>query len=208
MYLFIETLITVHTFIYSLSKCIFKTKMMVSNYNEIYLSFQCRVPIFCFAIEQICICCFCSVSQSCLTLCNPKNGSMPGFPVFTVSQSCSNSCPLSWRCHPTISSSVIPFSSCLQSFPASGSFPMSQFFVSGSQSIGASASASVLPMNTQDWFPLGLTCVGSLYFYLLNLTTVSRGKMKILLIRGECTLGQPHTHTHTRNGSISKKNWF
>ena len=96
MYLFIETLITVHTFIYSLSKCIFKTKMMVSNYNEIYLSFQCRVPIFCFAIEQICICCFCSVSQSCLTLCNPKNGSMPGFPVFTVSQSCSNSCPLSW----------------------------------------------------------------------------------------------------------------
>ena len=59
--------------------------------------------------------------------------------------------------HPTISSSVVPFSSCLQSFPASGSFPMSQFFTSGGQSIGVSASASVFPMNIQDWFPLGLT---------------------------------------------------
>ena len=69
----------------------------------------------------------------------------------------SNSCPLSWWCHPTISSSVIPFSSCLQSFPASGSFPVSQSFASGGQSIGVSASASVLPMNIQDSFPLGLT---------------------------------------------------
>ena len=70
---------------------------------------------------------------------------------------CSNLCPLSPWCHPTISSSVIPFSSWLQSFPASGSFPVSQFFASGGQSIGASASASVLPMNIQDWFPLGWT---------------------------------------------------
>ena len=69
----------------------------------------------------------------------------------------SNSHPLHRWCHPTVSSSVIPFSSRLQSFPASGSFPMSQFFTSGSQSIGVSASASVLPMNIQDWFPLGLT---------------------------------------------------
>ena len=67
-----------------------------------------------------------------------------------------NSCPLSRWCHPTISSSVIPFS-CLQSFPASGSFLMSQFFASGGQSIGVSASASVLPMSIQDWFPLGWT---------------------------------------------------
>ena len=67
----------------------------------------------------------------------------------------SNSCPLSRLCHPTISSSVIPFSSCLQSFPASGSFQMSQLFASGGQSIGVSASASVLPMNIQDWSPLG-----------------------------------------------------
>ena len=69
----------------------------------------------------------------------------------------SNSCPLSWWCHPTISSSVIPFSSFLQSFPASGFFPMSQFFASGDQSIRVSASASVLQMNIQGDFPLGLT---------------------------------------------------
>ena len=69
----------------------------------------------------------------------------------------SNSCPSSQWCHPTISSSVVPFSSCLQFFPASGSFPMSQFFASGGQSIGVSASASVLPMNIPGWFPLGLT---------------------------------------------------
>ena len=75
---------------------------------------------------------------------------------------CSNSCPLSQWCHPTISSSVIPFSSCPQSFPVSGSYPMSQIFTSGGQSIGASASASVLPMNIQDWFPLGLTGLISL----------------------------------------------
>ena len=69
----------------------------------------------------------------------------------------SNSCPLSQWCHPTISSSVVPFSSCPQSFPASGSFQMSQFFTSGGQSIGVSASASVLPVNIQDRFPLGWT---------------------------------------------------
>ena len=68
-----------------------------------------------------------------------------------------NSCPLSQWCHPTISSSVIHFSSCLQSFPASGSFQMSQLFTSGGQSFGVSALVSVLPMNIQDWLPLGLT---------------------------------------------------
>ena len=72
-------------------------------------------------------------------------------------RACSNSCPSSQWCHPTISSSVIPFSSCLRSFPALGSFPMSQFFISGGQSIGVSASASVLPINIQDWSPLGWT---------------------------------------------------
>ena len=66
-----------------------------------------------------------------------------------------NSCPLSWWCHPTISSSVVPFSSCPQSFPASGSLQMSQLFASGGQCTGVSASTSVLPMNTQDWSPLG-----------------------------------------------------
>ena len=70
---------------------------------------------------------------------------------------CLNSCPLNRWCHPTISPSVIPFSSCLRSFPASGSFSMSWLFASGGQSIGASSSASALPMNIQGWFPLGLT---------------------------------------------------
>ena len=70
---------------------------------------------------------------------------------------CPNSCPSSQWYHPTTLSSVVPFSSCLQSFPASGSFLMSQFFASGGQIIGASALASVLPMNIEDWFPLGLT---------------------------------------------------
>ena len=74
----------------------------------------------------------------------------------------SNSCPSSWWCHPFISSSVIPFSLCLQSFSASGTFLRSQFFISGGQSIGVSASASVLPMNIEGWFPLGLTGLISL----------------------------------------------
>ena len=77
------------------------------------------------------------------------------FLSITISQSCANSCPSSQWCHPTISSSVIPFSSCPQSFPTSGSFPMRQFFPSGGLSIGISASASVLPMNIQYWLPLG-----------------------------------------------------
>ena len=75
---------------------------------------------------------------------------------------CSNSCPMSWWCYLTISSSVAGFSFCLQSFPASGSFPVSQLFESGGQSIRASASATVLPMNIQGWFPLELTSLISL----------------------------------------------
>ena len=99
-----------------------------------------------------------SVAQSCLTLCNPMDCSIPGFPCPSPTPGvCSDSCLLSPWCHPTVSSSIIPFTSCLQSFPASGSFPMSQFFASGGQSIRASVSASVLPMNIQDWFPLWLT---------------------------------------------------
>ena len=95
-----------------------------------------------------------------------------------TSRACSNSCPLSQWCHPTISSSVISFSSYLQSFPASGSFQMSQFFASGGQSNGASASASILPMNIQDWFPLGWTGWTSLqskgFSKVLSNTTVQK----------------------------------
>ena len=108
------------------------------------------------------ICC-CSFAKSCLTLYDPVDCSTPGFPVLHQSpRVCSDSCPLSRWCHPTISSSVVAFSSCLQSFPASGVFTMSQFFTSGGQSVGASTSASVLPKNIQGWFPLGWTSWNSL----------------------------------------------
>ena len=100
---------------------------------------------------------FSSVTQLCLTL--RSHGLQPARPPCPspTTGAYTNSCPLSQWCHPTISSSVVPFSSCLQSFPASWSFQMSQFFASGDQSIGVSASSSVLPMNIQDWFPLGWT---------------------------------------------------
>ena len=102
-----------------------------------------------------------SVAMSCLTLCDPRELQHPRLscPSPTLG-ACSNSCSSSRWCHPTISSSVIPFSSCLQYLPASGSFPMSKFFISGGQSIGASA--SVILMNIQGWFPLGLTGLISL----------------------------------------------
>ena len=102
-------------------------------------------------------CQFSSVAQSCLTLCDPMDCNMPGLPVHYQLLELTQT-HVHWvgdasqPSHP-----VVPFSSCLQSFPASGSFPMSQFFTSGSQSIGVSASASVFPMNIQDWFSLGWT---------------------------------------------------
>ena len=99
---------------------------------------------------------FSSVAQSCLTLCNPMDCGTPGFPVHRHLPEITKT-HVNWvgdTIQPT-SSFVISFSSCLQSFPASGSFPVSQFFTSGDQSIGASALASVLPMNIQAWFPLG-----------------------------------------------------
>ena len=100
---------------------------------------------------------FSSIAQLCLTLrLHGLQHARPSCPSLTP-RVYSNSCPLCWWCHPTISSSVIPFSSCLQSFPASGSFPVSQLFASHGQSVGVSASVSVLPMNIQGWFPLGLT---------------------------------------------------
>ena len=99
----------------------------------------------------------CSAPQSCSTLW-PHELLHTRFPCPAPSPgACSNSSPLSWWCHPTISSSAISFVSCLQSLPASGSFLMGRLFTSGDQSIGASGSASVLAMNIQDWFPLGWT---------------------------------------------------
>ena len=106
---------------------------------------------------------FCSVTQSCLALCDPMDCMQHArLPCPSLSPgTCSNSCPLSHWWHLTILSSV-PFSSCLQSFPASGSFPMRKFLTSGGQSTGASASASVPLINIQDWFPLGWTGLISL----------------------------------------------
>ena len=94
-----------------------------------------------------------SIAKSCLMLCHGQQQVRIPCPSLSPGV-CSNSCSLSWQYHPTISSSVTLFSFCLQSAPASGSFPMSQVFASGGQSIGASA--SVFPMNVQGWFPLGL----------------------------------------------------
>ena len=107
---------------------------------------------------SFCLVQFSSVAQSCPTSLRPHEPQdvRPPCPSPTPGVY-RNSCPLSWWCHPTISSSVVPFSSCPQSLPASESFPMSQLFASGGQSIRVSASASVLPMNTQDWSPLEWT---------------------------------------------------
>ena len=100
---------------------------------------------------------FSSVTQSCPTFGDPMNCSMPGLRVHHQLPGSPDSCASRQWCHPTISPSVVPFSSCPQYFPASESFPMSQPYTWGGQSIGVSASASFLPMNTQDWSPLGWT---------------------------------------------------
>ena len=114
-------------------------------------------------IVFFCCCCCCSIAKSCLTLCDLVDCSMTGYPLL-YPRVCSYSCLLNWWCYLTISSSVARFSSCPQSFPASGSFPISQLLASGDHSIGASASASVLPMNIKGWLPLGFTGLVSLSF--------------------------------------------
>ena len=119
-----------------------------------YLSFTTIVVLLSKIIWEVQ---FRSVTQSCPTLRPHGLQHVRPPPLSPTPGVHSNSCPLREWCQPTISSSVVPFSSCLQSFPASVSFQMNQFFTSGGQSIGVSASASVLPMNIQDWFPLGLT---------------------------------------------------
>ena len=104
---------------------------------------------------------FSSVAQLCPILCNSMDCSMPGFPVHHQFPELPQT-HVHWWYLPTISSSVVPFSSCLQSFPESGSFPVNQFFISGGQNIGALALASVLPVTIQDWFPLELNGLISL----------------------------------------------
>ena len=118
----------------------------------------------------------------------------------------SNSCPSSQWCHPAISSSVVPFSSCTQSLPSLGSFPMSQFFASGGQSIGVSASASVLPMNTQDWSPFGWTVWISLQSKGLSRvfsnTTIQKHQFFTLSFLHSPTLTT--IHDHWKNHSLDQ----
>ena len=108
---------------------------------------------------------------------------------------CSNSCPSGRWYHPIISSSAVPFSSCLQYFPASGSFPMSQFFTSGGQSIGVSASVSVLPMNIQDWFPLGLTGLIYLQSWRLSRVFSNTKVQKHQFFSAQISLSNSHIRT-------------
>ena len=117
--------------------------------------FPFLLDIFCYLVVYIIVQFSRSVVSDSLRPHEPQHA-RPPCPSPTP-RGCPNLCSLSRWCHPTISSSVVPFSSCFPSFPASGSFQMSQLFTSGGQSIGISASTSVLPMNTQDWSPLGWT---------------------------------------------------
>ena len=139
---------------------------------------------------------FSSVTQLCLTLRlqEPQHSRTPCLsPTPGVYP---NSSPLSWWCHPTISSSVAPFSSCPQSFPATGSFPMTQLFASGSQSIGAWASASVLPMSIQGWFPLRLIGLISLLSKGLSRVFSSTTVWKHQFFGGQLSLWS-NSHIHT-----------
>ena len=133
--------------------------MFVKSKRSVWINFflfwNVGVQLFCFSHSDDCLFVH---SLSCVWLFATHWLQHVRLPCLSPTPgACSNSCPLSLWCHPTILSSVTPFFSCPQSFSASGSFPLSQFFASGGQSIAASASASVLPMNIQGWFPLGLT---------------------------------------------------
>ena len=123
-----------------------RTWSVVENTDRDLTEEKCHFLSLSFFFSLSC----CSVNKLCPTLGNPTRLPCPSLSPGTFS----NSCPLSPWCHPTISSSVVPFSSCLQCFPTSESVPMSQFFASGGQNSGASASASVQPMNIQGWFLL------------------------------------------------------
>ena len=126
----------------------------------------------------------------------PQNPSVPGSLLITNSGVHPNPCPLCWWYHPTISSSVVPFFSCPHSFPASGSFPMSQLSASGGQSIGASASTSVLPMNIQSWFPLGLTGLIALLSKGLSRVFSSTTAQKHKFLGAQLSLWS-NSHIHT-----------
>ena len=148
---------------------------------------------------------FSSVAQSCPTFCDPMNRSMIGLPVHHQLPEFTQTYVHRVWCHPAISASVVPFS-CPQSLPASESFPVSQLFAWGGQSIGVSASVSVLPMNTQDWSPLGWTGGISLQSKRLSRvfsnTTVQKHQFSVLSFLHSPTLTS--IHDHRKNHSLDK----
>ena len=130
---------------------------------------KCFLPLHmrelaCFEKHAVFSLCYCSVAQSCPTLSAPWTEAQQASLSLTISKVCPNSCPLHWWCHPAISSSDTLFSLCPPSFPASGTFPVSQVFPSDNQNTGVSTSASVFPTSIQGWFPLRLTGLISLPF--------------------------------------------
>ena len=149
---------------------------------------------------------FSSVAQLCPTRCDPMNHSTPGLCPSPTPGVHSNSCPLSWWCHPAISSAVVPFSSLLQSFPASRSCPVSQFFTSGGQSIGVSASTSVLPMNIQDSSPLEWTGWISLQSKGLSRVFSNTTVQKYQFFGAQPSLwSNSYIHTYWKNHSFDYK---
>ena len=138
---------------------------------------------------------FSSVAESCQTLCDPMNCSTPGLPDITIAWSSLKLTSMSRWCHPAISSSVIYFSSCPQSLPASESFPMSQLFSWGGQSIGVSALASVLPKNTQGWSPLEWT--GWISLQSKGLSKVFNTTVQKHQFFGTQLSSQSNSHIHT-----------
>ena len=142
------------------------------------------------------------------TLYDSMDCSMSGFPVFHCLRVCSDSCPQSPWCHPNNLSSVVPFCSCPQSFPTSGSFPMSQLFSSSGQSIGASASATVLPMNTQDWSPLGWTGWISLQSKGLSKSLLQHHTSKASILRRSAFFTVQLSHPYMTTGkTIALSRW-
>ena len=167
IYTYIRTFCSTHTYIviYVCHDCSYMHYSCKFNYmhNCIYIinAWHFSITILCYILCIYMFIYICSVQFSHSVVSDSlwpheSQHTRPPYPSSTPGVY-SNSCPSSWWCHPAISSSVIPFSSCPQSLPASRSFPMSQLFTWGGQSIGVSASASVLPMNTQGWSPLGWT---------------------------------------------------
>ena len=139
---------------------------------------------------------FSSVAQSCPTLCNPMNRSMPVLPVHHQLLEFTKLVSIESVCHPAISFSVVPFSSCPRSLPASGSFPVSQLFAWGSQGIGVSALASFLPKKSQDWSPSEWTCWISLQSKGLSRVFSNTTVQKHQFFGAQLSL-QPNSHIHT-----------